>query len=80
MVSMTPPETALRAFLVSVAIGGLAGLGTDVLDRPRQRFGILADCVLSIWLVWLWAVLYFDVCSGDLRMGFCASAFAGAVL
>lgn len=74
---MTGPALAARQILLSLLLGGLAGIVYGFLRPARPR--LLADSIFAIVLGVLWVYLEFGICGGDLRLLHTAGLFLGAV-
>lgn len=75
---VTPGEIGLRVgicLFMGMSLGGMSDLTLPL----RKRFPVLTDSVLSLWIIWVWLVIAFDVCDADIRMGYCIAAALGAM-
>lgn len=74
---MTGPLLAARQLAVAILLGCLAGMAYGFLRPFRPRW--LGDGIFIAVLGWLWVYLGFGVCRGDLRLGYTAALFLGAI-
>ena len=63
-----------------ILLGGTIALGADIMYSLQKKSVMLAQVLWSIWIFWVWLVICFGVCRGDIRMGYWAAAALGAVL
>lgn len=62
-----------------ILLGAAVGVGADLLFPLRRRSCLLADVLWGGWILWIWLVISFCICRGDIRMGYSAAAFLGAL-
>ena len=77
---MNPPAEALRHFVTALLMGAGLGLFYGFLRPLRPRLTTLSDLVFSLPFFWVWIILGFGVCQGDLRLGCSAGLPIGAFL
>ena len=75
---MTTPQAAAHRFLAALALGCILGLVYGFLRPLRPRRTTLADGIFLLAALWAWLVLNFEICRGDIRLGYCAGLAAGA--
>lgn len=74
---MTGPALAARCLAAAILLGAVAGIAYGFLRPVRPRW--LGDGLFVCILSWLWVYLGFGVCQGDLRLGYTAGLFLGAM-
>ena len=62
-----------------VLLGATVGLMSDLTAPLRRRAAFLADGIWGLWILGIWLTVSFSVCRGDVRLGYSAAAFAGAL-
>lgn len=72
-------RTALYGAAASLLLGMTVGAVSDVLHPVRRKIPMLTDLILSLWITWIWLVIAFEVCKGDIRTGVCGAAAVGAI-
>ena len=77
---MTGPALDGRRFLIACLIGLGLGLIYGFLRPLRRNRPVLSDLLFLPFLGYAWLYLGFAICRGDLRLGYCAGLFVGAVL
>ena len=77
---MTPPSVALERLGMGCLLGLVLGLWYDVLRPPRRRFVHLCDGLFLLGFGWAFLIQGFEVCRGDLRLGYLAGLPAGIFL
>ena len=65
------PALAARNLGLACLLGCAAGLWYGIFRPVRPRW--FSDLLFVTVLFWLWLVLSFDVCDGDLRFGYTAA-------
>lgn len=77
---MIPPAVAAQHFAVACLLGLPLGFAYGFLRPLRQKAPSLGDSLFLILLFAVWLVLGFQVCDGDLRPGYWAGLFLGALI
>ena len=76
---MTAPALAAHRFVCSCLLGAALGGYYEFLRPLRPRHTLAADGLYVLGAVWVWLILSFRVCEGDLRLGYTAGLAVGAV-
>ena len=76
---MTGPRDAAVRFALACLLGGGLGLVYGFLRPLRPRHTGLADGIFLPVLVWTWLYLGFEICRGDLRLGYTAGLAVGGI-
>ena len=74
------PALAARRFLIALLLGCALGLYYGFLRPLRRKRHWPADLLFVAGALWVWIYLMFAVCAGDLRFGYTAGLFGGALL
>lgn len=74
------PGTIGGRVVQCILLGGAIGLGADVVYPLQKKAAMLAQMLWSTWILWVWLVICFGVCRGDIRLGYWAAAALGAAL
>ena len=77
---MTAPSVAAYRFAVACLYGMGVGALYGFLRPLRPRYTGFADMLTVFALLAAWLQLSFQVCQADLRLGYTAGIFCGAVL
>lgn len=76
---MTPPGEAAGRFAAACLLGLALGAVYGFLRPLRPRHTLLSDSLFLLAAAWAWGYLGFGICLGDLRLGYTAGLFLGAV-
>lgn len=68
----------MKTATISMLLGMTVGALSDITAPVRRKNPMLTDLLLCIWIVWIWLVIAFEICAGDLRAGCCVAAAIGA--
>lgn len=77
---MTPPGLALWRFAVACFYGGLLGVVYSFLRPLRPKRTAFADSLFLLAFFFAWLQLGFQICQGDLRIGYTAGLLIGVFL
>lgn len=77
---MTTPVVAFRCFILACLLGAGLGIVYDFLRPLRPKYTHLSDLLFVAVAFWVWLYLSFDICDGDLRIGYTAGLFAGCLI
>ena len=77
---MTPPLTVFRLLLTALVLGCLAGVFYGFLRPLRPRLTHFADLLFAFFAGYLWLVLNFAVCRGDIRLVYNLTFLGGCFL
>ena len=76
---MTAPAVALGRFWSGCVLGAGLGIWYDFLRPPRGKHTALCDLLFLIGALWCFLILGFQVCGGDLRLGYTSGLFLGGL-
>jgi len=74
---MTAPALAAHRFLCCCLLGAALGVYYEFLRPLRPRHTFAADVLFLSGGAWVWLLMSFRVCRGDLRLGYSAGLLAG---
>ena len=74
---MTAPSLAARYFCLACLLGAQLGILYGFLRPLRPGFAALADGIFVLAMFRTWLTLGFQICGGDLRLGYTAGLAAG---
>ena len=77
---MTAPALAAHRFVCCCLLGAALGVYYEFLRPLRPRYTLAADALFLTGCVWVWLIMSFRVCRGDLRLGYSAGLLAGALV
>ena len=77
---MNAPSIAAVRFLTACGYGVVLGLLYGILRPLRPKHTTFADGVFVTAAAWAWLKLSFGICQGDIRIGYTAGLFVGAIL
>ena len=77
---MTAPAVAASRFCHACLLGIGLGLWYDFLRPLRHRHPWLGDGILLLGIGWVWLILGFGICDGDLRLGYDSGLLWGGLL
>jgi hypothetical protein len=67
---MTAPALAAHRFVCCCLLGAALGVYYEFLRPLRPRNTLAADALFLTGCVWVWLIMSFRVCRGDLRLGY----------
>lgn len=76
---MTAPALAAHRFVCCCLLGAALGVYYEFLRPLRPRHTLAADALFLTGCVWVWLIMSFRVCGGDLRLGYSAGLLAGGL-
>lgn len=74
---MTAPALAAHRFVCCCLLGAALGVYYEFLRPLRPRYTLAADALFLTGCVWVWLIMSFRVCRGDLRLGYSVGLLAG---
>lgn len=77
---MTAPALAAHRFVCCCLLGAALGVYYEFLRPLRPRYTLAADALFLTGCVWVWLIMSFRVCRGDLRLGYSAGLLAGGIV
>ena len=77
---MTAPALAAHRFVCCCLLGAALGVYYEFLRPLRPRYTLAADTLFLMGCVWVWLIMSFRVCRGDLRLGYSAGLLAGGIV
>lgn len=77
---MITPEIAWQRIIQCFLLGCILGPILDFLKPFHRRFPIVYQIGVCIILLPAWLILSFDICMGDIRIGYLAGCVAGYLL
>lgn len=77
---MNPPLDAAWRFLPAILLGCALGILYGFLRPLRQKSGWLPDLIFLAATLWVWTVLSFGICRGDLRPAYTLTLLLFALL
>lgn len=77
---MTAPALAAHRFVCCCLLGAALGVYYEFLRPLRPRHTLAADALFLTGCVWVWLIMSFRVCRGDLRLGYSAGLLAGGIV
>ena len=77
---MTAPALAAHRFLCCCLLGAALGVYYEFLRPLRPRHTFAADVLFLSGGAWVWLLMSFRVCRGDLRLGYSAGLLAGGIV
>lgn len=77
---MTAPALAAHRFMCCCLLGAALGVYYEFLRPLRPRYTLAADALFLTGCVWVWLIMSFRVCRGDLRLGYSAGLLAGGIV
>jgi YabP family. len=78
-VRMTAPALAAHRFLCCCLLGAALGVYYEFLRPLRPRHTFAADVLFLSGGAWVWLLMSFRVCRGDLRLGYSVGLLAGGI-
>lgn len=76
---MTAPALAAHRFVCCCLLGAALGVYYEFLRPLRPRYTLAADTLFLTGCGWVWLLMSFRVCRGDLRLGYSAGLLAGGI-
>ena len=76
---MTTPEIAFKRFTAGLMFGCLLGVYYGFLRPLRRKRTFFPDLLFVAAAGWIYLYYGFNLCRGDLRMGYVAAPILGAV-
>lgn len=76
---MTAPALAAHRFLCCCLLGAALGVYYEFLRPLRPRHTFAADVLFLSGGAWVWLLMSFRVCRGDLRLGYSVGLLAGGI-
>ena len=77
---MTAPALAAHRFVCCCLLGAALGVYYEFLRPLRPRHTLAADALFLTGCVWVWLIMSFRVCRGDLRLGYSVGLLAGGIV
>lgn len=77
---MTAPALAAHRFLCCCLLGAALGVYYEFLRPLRPRHTFAADVLFLSGGAWVWLLMSFRVCRGDLRLGYSVGLLAGGIV
>lgn len=77
---MTAPALAAHRFVCCCLLGAALGVYYEFLRPLRSRHTLAADALFLTGCVWVWLIMSFRVCRGDLRLGYSVGLLAGGTV